>query len=69
MDLTKEHLMARIDRLDRCISELEITANNYYDPQGEGLEGWNLLLTMRDKLNKFKEKHWKAIQKLEKTKQ
>jgi hypothetical protein len=60
----KQKLMNQIDRLDRCISELEITANNFYEPQGELLKGWNLLLSMRDKLTKFRDKHWQMYDKL-----
>lgn len=64
MEDKKKTLLNQIDRLDRCISELEITANNFYEPQGELLEGWNLLLSMRDKLNKFKDKQWAKYYKL-----
>lgn len=54
----KDEIIKRIDALDECISKLEITANNFYDPKGELLEGWNTLLKMRDKLKKFSEKEW-----------
>jgi flagellar biosynthesis/type III secretory pathway chaperone len=64
MEDKKQIILNQIDRLDKCISELEITANNFYEPQGELLEGWNLLLSMRDKLNKFKEKQWIKYSKL-----
>jgi flagellar biosynthesis/type III secretory pathway chaperone len=64
MEDKKQTILNQIDRLDRCISELEITANNFYEPQGELLEGWNLLLLMRDKLNKFKEKQWVKYSRL-----
>ena len=65
--MTKEQkkIMNRIDRLDRCIHELEATANNFYTPEGEGLTGWNLLLGVRDKIEKFKEKEWTLYDKLE----
>ena len=64
MEDKNQIILNQIDRLDKCISELEITANNFYEPQGELLEGWNLLLSMRDKLNKFKEKQWIKYSKL-----
>jgi hypothetical protein len=60
----KEFLMARIDKIDTCIHELEVTANNYYTQTGKDLKGWNLLLGSRDKLKKLSSKDLIELDKL-----
>ncbi|MFY0653308.1 MAG: hypothetical protein JXQ96_14795 [Cyclobacteriaceae bacterium] len=61
----KESIMNRIDRLDKCIHELEATANNFYSPEGKGLKGWNLLLDSRDRITKLRDKDWGEWSKLD----
>ena len=54
----KQSIMNIIDRLDTCISTLEITANCYFSPSGEELKVWNTLLSSRDKIVKIRDSYW-----------
>lgn len=56
IDKRRGFLKDRIDILDDCISKLEITANNFYSPQGKELKAWNILLGSRDKITKIRDK-------------
>lgn len=60
-------LINRIDRLDACIHQLEVTSNNYYSSEEE-LKYWNILLSSRDKLIKMRDKDWLEYDKLKKNK-
>ena len=61
----KKFLNNRLDRLSVCVTELEVTANNYYDPMGENLNGWNVLLKSRDNIKKVMEKDYRELHKLQ----
>ena len=63
----KEFLIKRINELDACITQLEITANNYFSVQDE-VKGWNILLGARDKIKKLRDNDIKAVKKLLKRK-
>jgi hypothetical protein len=60
----KQFLENRIERLENCVHELEVTAVHYYSPEGKSLKGWNTLLGSRDKVKKLIEDDYKEIEKL-----
>lgn len=56
-------LKNRIDRLDECITMLEITAKHFYSQEGKETKGWNVMLGSRDKIQKLIDEDYKEIQK------
>jgi len=61
MSNTAEFLNNRIERLEQCIHELEVTANHFYDIFNGEKNGWNTLLKARDNIKKLIEKRSKRF--------
>lgn len=55
-------IMNRIDQLDKCIHELEATANCFYSPDDKE---WNILLSSRDKIVKLRDNLWRKYSEVE----
>lgn len=60
----RSFLLNRINSLDDCIEQLWKTSHQYYSSQGKELEGWKLLLYLRNNLVKLRDKDWREIEKL-----
>ena len=61
----REFLKNRIAANEELVHKLEVTANNFYDPMGKNIKGWNLLLGSRDKIKKLIEVDEAELEKLD----